>query len=454
MSSDTLTPTSSAKTPPGPSGSFFGGVMADFARDIPDFILRTSREYGDVSRFRVGPMQLYMLTHPDDIETVLVKEHQRFKKDRITLSLEEVLGWGLVTSSGDLWKRQRKLTAPLLQRRQIAHYAETMVESARRHIATWEAGTVRDTHHDLTEITLAVVLGTLFDAQNVAFEHERVGQAIETVMVEFQNILDSWRRFAPRWLPHAVRRRMHAGVREVDKLVGDIIRTTRERGAEGDDLVSRMLKARYDDNTTISDKQLRDEVTTMVVAGHETTALALTWALHLLSDHESVATRLAAEVDAVVGSRAATFDDVAGLVYTDAVIREAMRLYPPVWCIGRAPLEPVEFRGFRLPKGAEIFIPQWVVHRDPRWYDEPDVFRPQRWLDGQLDRMPRFAYFPFGGGPRVCIGNHFAMVEAVLILATIVQRFRLVRLAGHPVATLPSITLRAKHGLKMTLHAR
>lgn len=445
---------SKARRPPGPSGGLFWGVMRDFSRDIPDFILRTARDYGDVTSFRVGPVRVYMLSHPDDIETVLVKEHKRFDKDQITLSLEEVLGWGLVTSSGDLWRRQRKLAAPLLQRRQIAQYADVMVAQTRRELERWEADSVRDTHADVMGLTLDIVLRTLFDAPDLDDVHARAGDAIETVMVQFQTMLDTWRRFAPRWLPHQSRRKLRGGVRALDEIVHRIIEETRGRGADGDDLVSRLLSARYDDGSSISDKQLRDEVITMVIAGHETTAMALTWAWYLLSEHPAVRQRLEAEVDEVLQGRAATFEDVARLEFTDAVIREAMRIYPPVWAMGRAPRETVTFRGYEIPRGAEIFIPQWVVHRDPRWYEDPEAFLPERWLDGLAKRIPRFAYFPFGGGPRICIGNHFATMEAVLILATVAQRFRLDHVAGHPVATLPSITLRVRHGLKMTVRAR
>jgi cytochrome P450 len=212
-----------------------------------------------------------------------------------------------------------------------------------------------------------------------------------------------------------------------------------------------LLAAQDVDGSQMTDKQIRDEVITLFLAGHETTALALSWAFYLLSQHPEVEARLAAELRDVLGARAPTLEDVPQLTYTEQVITETMRLYPPAWSIGREAIEPVEIHGYRVPVGAQVWMSQWVVHRDPRWFDDAESFRPDRWADGLAKRLPKFAYFPFGGGPRICIGNSFAMMEATLLLARIAQRFRPTLAPGARVATFPSITLRPRYGMKMQI---
>jgi cytochrome P450 len=262
-----------------------------------------------------------------------------------------------------------------------------------------------------------------------------------------------WFRFLD-YLPLPSSRRYWRAIDRLDRIIYRIIQSHRAEGRDRGDLLSRLLAARDEDGAGMTDRQLRDEVVTLVLAGHETTALVLFYTFYLLSQSPDAEERLAAELRAVLPNRSPTAADVPNLKYTEWVVREAMRLYPPAWGIAREALADCEIGGYRVPKGTQIFMTQWLVHRDARWFDDPEVFRPERWDNDLIKRLPRCAYFPFGDGPRVCIGNHFAMMEAVLILATIARRYRLSVEPGQTLELLPSITLRPKHGLRMRVRAR
>jgi cytochrome P450 len=325
-----------------------------------------------------------------------------------------------------------------------------MVEQAEGMLRSWRDGEVRDPHHDLMRLTLGIVARTLFDAEIVG-DAEVVGESLAIVMNHFMT--------PTRWFPQIDRlplpasRRYWDAIHRIDEIIYRIIREHREGSRDPGDLVSRLLAARDDDGRGMTDRQLRDEVVTLVLAGHETTALSLFFTFYLLDRWPDARGRLEAELRGVLGERPPTAADVPRLKYTEWVVRESMRLYPPAWGIGRQALVDCEVGGYHAPRGTQFLICQWLVHRDARWFDQPEVFRPERWDHELIKRLPRCAYFPFGDGPRICIGNHFAMMEAVLILATIARQFRLSIEPGQTLELLPSITLRPRHGLPMRVQA-
>jgi cytochrome P450 len=438
-------------SPPGPKGSILLGSTFAYLRDPMEFVAQAKRDYGDIVWLRLGNLRTYLVSHPEQIEYVLRTHADNFMKDKLTRWLIPLLGEGLLTSEGTFWRRQRRLAQPAFQHQQIERYAAVMVEHTERMLATWHDGEVRDPHEDLMHLTLGIVAKTLFDAE-LAEDAETVGYSLDVVMNHFMSPM-RWFRFLD-YLPIPSSRRYWRAIGRLDEIIYKIIRSHRAEGRDRGDLLSRLLAARDEDGAGMTDRQLRDEVVTLVLAGHETTALVLFYTFYLLSRSPEAEERLAAELRAVLPDRSPTAADVPNLKYTEWVVREAMRLYPPAWGIAREALADCEIGGYHVPKGTQIFMTQWLVHRDARWFDDPEVFRPERWDNDLIKRLPRCAYFPFGDGPRVCIGNHFAMMEAVLILATIARRYRLSVEPGQTLELLPSITLRPKHGLRMRVQAR
>lgn len=439
------------KYPPGPKGGPLLGNTLEYLRDQLGYVERAKRDFGDVVQLRLGPLRTYLVSHPADIESILRGHPEDFHKDKMTRWLIPLVGEGLLTSEGSYWKRQRKLAQPSFQHQQIQRYGEVMVDQTEASIASWRDGEVRDPHTDLMRLTLAIVARTLFDAE-LSGDAEAVGESLETVMNHFMSPL-RWFPLAD-YLPLPSSRRYWAAIRRIDEIVYRLIRERREAGVDTGDLVSRLLAARDEEGQGMTDRQLRDEVVTLVLAGHETTALALFFIFVLLDRWPEARNRLNAELDEVLGDRAPTAADVPRLKYTEWVVREGMRLYPPAWGIAREALVDCTVGGFDAPRGTQLFITQWLVHRDARWFDEPEVFRPERWDNDLVKRLPRCAYFPFGDGPRICIGNHFAMMEAVLVLATIARRFELRIEPGQTLELWPSVTLRPRHKLLMRVTRR
>jgi cytochrome P450 len=362
-------------------------------------------------------------------------------KDDFTRRLSVVVGNGLLTSEGDFWRRQRRLAQPAFHHHRVRTYGDVMVRHAERAVSRFVPGETRDLHAEMMRLTLDIVAETLFGVDIGSAAHE-IGEALEILSSRF----GGYDVLVPLWVPTPANRRIRRALARLDEIVYGIIRG---RGSEEDrgDLLSMLLAATTEDGGGMSDVQLRDEVVTLLLAGHETTALVLTYTLHLVGSDQRVAGVLRGEIDRVLGARSATVADLPALGYADRVVREAMRLYPPVWAIGREVRERCTVAGYDLPAGTQLWMAEWVVHRDPRYFPEPELFRPERWEDDLAKRLPRFAYFPFGGGQRVCIGNAFAMMEAVLLLATIVQRTRLV--PEKPLSFRPSVTLRPSGPVRM-----
>ena len=443
---------SDARLPPGPRGHWLSGNLPEFRSGRLDFFDRCVREYGDVVRLRFGPRRIYIVAHPDLIEEVLLTRSRDFIKHFALRLNPLVLGKGLLTSESDFWLRQRRLIQPAFQKGRINAYAGDMLAAAERVLGEWQPGERRDVLTEMERLTLSIAARTLFGADVGAEAHE-VSSALEFLQQSFL------KRFGgtlilPQWLPTPHNLRVRKAVRRLDAIVYRFIAERRKNSADRHDLLSMLLRARDEDGSRMNDRQLRDEAMTLFLAGHETTALTLSWTWYLLATHPEVEEKLVAEVNAVLGERAATGEDVPRLCYTEQVIQESMRILPAVYTVGREALREMELGGFRVPKGTTLLMPQWVVHRDPRFWDEPETFRPERWGEARVKEMPHFAYFPFGGGPRVCVGNNFAILEAVLLLATIAQRFRFTVVPDHVVERLPTFTLRPKNGIVFAVTPR
>ncbi len=448
-----MTPTAT-KLPPGPKGRYLVGNLLDYSRDPLKFLTRCAREHGDVVLLKFPGPPAYLLAHPDHIEQVLVKDNRNFVKDRVTRRQLNILGEGLLTSDGDFWRRQRRLAQPAFHRERINKYAGTMVAYTERMLEGWRNGERKDIHRDMMRLTLAIVAKTLVDA-DISDEAEDVGDAIGAVMAHFSDQGTSvFLRMLPDNVPTPSNLRYRRARRELEEFIYGIIEARRRSGWDTGDLLSMLLHATDEDGNRMSDDQLRDEVMTIIMAGHETTAIALSWTWRLLALHPEVERKLHSELDEQLGDSAPAVEDLPYLTYTNAVLKESMRLYPPAWAIGREAVEDCEIGGYHVPAKTQLFISQYVVHRDPRFFENPDAFDPDRWTGGLEKRIPKYAYFPFGGGPRLCIGQSFAKMEAALVLATIARRFR-IRLSGERDSIpQPSITLRPKNGIQVVLEER
>jgi len=440
-----------AKLPPGPSSTSWTGSFKDYSRDPLGYLTALVREYGDISTLRYYNFRVYFVNHPDLIEAVLVTQNRKFIKGRILRANRRLFGNGLLTSEGDFWLRQRRLAQPAFHRTRIASYAETMVRFAERLTGDWKHGEERDIHVEMMRLTLQIVAKTLFDA-DVDGEAQQVGHALEAIMElnsDFRKLI-----LMPPWLPTPRNIKASMATRRLDKIIFRFIEQRRASGKDTGDLLSMLLAAQDEDGWRMNDQQLRDEAMTIFLAGHETTANALSWTWLLLAQNPACEEKLQAELATLLGGRTPSLEDLPNLRYVGHVISESMRLYPPAWGMARVAVEDVEIGGYPIPKGCGVSLAQWSVHRDARWFDSPLEFRPERWEGDLAKRLHRFAYFPFGGGPRQCIGNNFALMEATLLLATIAQRFRIGIVPTHPVVPMPSITLRPRYGIRASLHQR
>ena len=439
--------------PPGPKGTLIAGNLRDFAAHRLDFFVKVAREYGDLASFRFGPRRVFLASHPDLIEQVLVTDAKHYVKHFGARNYKPVLGNGLVTSEGDFWLRQRRLSQPAFLKHRVLTYAPVMSDLTRDMLARWRPGLAVDVHYEFSQLTSAIALKTLFGLDDPGDREsfvESLRSAFDLLSDRFRTILNF-----PMWVPTTRNLRTRRAIAHLYRVVDGFIAQGRARKVPGDDLLSRLVAARDEDGSGMTEAQLRDEAMTLYLAGHETTALTLTWTWYLLATHPAAEAKLAEEWSRVLGGRSPTPDDLANLPYTDAVLTEAMRVYPPVYLIGREATCDLELGGYRVKKGYTIFMSQWVSHRDPRYFGpDPEAFRPERWLDGLAKRLPKYAYYPFGGGPRVCIGNTFALMEAAILLATVGQRYRFTLDPGAVIDTNPQITLLPADGIPATLARR
>lgn len=508
---------SARKLPPGPPGwPILGNIPFPGADWLAGFE-RAARNFGDVVYFQFLHVPMILLVHPDDIESVLLTNPANFFKSRDYRALAKVLGNGLLTSEGEAWRAQRRMLQPAFRRDNILSYAPVIVACAEKMLSGWCDGETRDVHQEMMALTLDIVGKALFGA-DVLRSAGRVGFALETAMKQFTRIA-GWAFLLPENFPVPGTWRMRRATRQLDEVIYGIIherRARQENSGEGNssDLLGTLLEIRDGDGRPLSDLQLRDNLMTLFLAGHETTAIALSWTWFLLAENPEAERGLHSELDEVLQGRRPGAEDLRRLPFTEMVIKESMRLYPPAWGIGRHSRTEFEVGGYTIPPRTNIFMLQWVTQRDPRWFAEPERFWPERWreevsrgseaslqngesstkgssltppeagnrasgtlsprhfeasipvgqeksarnsalTDGlQNQKRPRFSYFPFGGGPRVCIGAGLAMMEATLLLATIAQRYRFSLVSEHPIELFPSVTLRPRNGIRVALHHR
>lgn len=453
----------SPRAVPGPKGSFLVGSGLTVLRDPLRSFLEATRAYGDVVKFKLGPFDYVLLNSAEGVKHLLIDQAKNYVKSRSYDGLRLVLGEGLVTSEGDYWRKQRKLSQPAFHKERLAAFAAMMVSDTRSMLDRWtrEGATEVDMHEEMMRLTYRIVARTLCgvdvdpEAGAARTSAHAMGEAIATALRFANDYAESLVRL-PLWWPSPAHFRFRRAAKVLDELVLGIIDERRRNpdGARGD-LLELLMAARYDDGTGMTDRQLRDEVMTIVLAGHETTATALTWTWTLLSQHPDVARKLQAEVDAVLGDRIPTFEDVPKLRYVAMVVQESMRLYPPVWVFERQALADDVILGYAIPKGTVVAVSPYVLHRNPRYWDNPEGFDPERFSPETVaqsgDRRPKHAYLPFSVGPRQCIGNSFALMEAQLVVAMTARRFRPSLVPGHKVEPDPKVTLRPKHPLPMTL---
>jgi cytochrome P450 len=437
-----------SRRPPGPPGVGLFGNLSEFSADRLGALTRWARDHGDLVSARFGPRWILFANHPDLVEDVLVHQNRKFIKHYRLRQARQTLGQGLLTSEGELWRSQRKLAQPAFHRDRIAAYGRLMVGFTERMLASWTDGQVRDIQVDMMRLTLEIVSKSLFGAE-IGGESAQVSEAMETLMHCFIKSTAS-PVVIPRWLPTPMNLKVARCVRRLERILFAIIAERRRDGEDRGDLLSMLLHAQDEESgRRMTDRQLRDECMTLFLAGHETTANTLAWAWYLLAGHPGAEARLHAELDDVLGGRPPTVDDLPSLSLTGNIVNETLRLYPPGWMLGREATERLELGGYDIRLGTTVFMTAYCIQRDPRWFDAPEAFRPERWADGLIQRIPRYAYFPFGGGPRICIGNNFALMEATLVLATIAQEYRLRLAPDAVVSPMASMTLRPAQGVMM-----
>src|SRR5919106_5349651 len=473
------------KYPPGPNYKMPGKLIRQFIREPIKTLSTISQKYGDISYFKLGPKQhVYLINNPDYIEKVLIYDHRNFKKGKRLQVAKSLLGEGLVTSEGDFHNRQRRLIQPIFHPRQIMSYANIMTDYAIRFRERWKDEDIVDISQEMMELTLGIICKSVLN-YDVESEAKQVGKAL-TITRNYSRRLQSPIGHILDKIPILpAPKGAREAIKELDSMVYGLISDRRRRhqqdGSDNkrfDDLLSRLLEAQDSNlagpasldsaqsssNGKMSDIQVRDEVMTIFIAGHETTANALTWTFYLLSQYPNVEKKLHDEIDSVLGainnrndhvvSKIPTPDDIPKLQYTEKVSRESMRLYPPVWTMGRYVENDYHVGEYTIPAGSSILMSQYVMHHDPRYYEEPEQFNPDRWTAKFKTDLPRFSYFPFGGGIRGCIGEPFAWMEGILIIATIAQKWKMRLVPDQRIKLDPAITLRPKYGMKMKMIRR
>lgn len=439
------------KVPPGPKGKGAANLLA-IQRDPTTFLTKLAREYGDIVRFRLGPAEVFFLNHPLYVKEVLQGRDWNFVKALGAKKMKQLLGDGLLTSEGYFHRRQRLLAQPAFHTQRITKYAEIMVEYGRRARERWREGETLDIAEEMGRVTMAIVAKTLFDT-DVESEAKEIGAALTAVLQMFSALGGPFSEILQRLsLPRSKRFE-----RAQAQLVGTVERIIQERRASQEDrgdLLSTLLSAQDAEGGGMSDELVRDEVMTLFLAGHETTANALAWTWYLLSQHQEAEAKFHAEIDSVLAGRLPSAGDIPRLPYTEMVFSEVIRLYPPAWVLRRQALSDFKIGGYVLPAGSYVVVSQYVLHRDARFYPEPLKFDPERWTPDKMAARPKFAYFPFGSGTRLCIGQPFAWTEGLLLMATFAQQWKLRLAPAHQVGLHPSLTLRPKNGMPMTLERR
>mgnify|MGYP001293431756 FL=1 len=448
-----MKPSAKYHLPPALKTDLFGGHFWSFRKAPTEFLTKLAR-LGDVTSFRMGPQQGYFLTDPEMVRDLLVVNAHKFKKGRALQRAKNLLGEGLLTSEGEFHLRQRRMIQPAFHRARIAEYAQSMVEYADKMCESWQDSEVRDIDKDMMHLTLQIVAKTLFSA-NVEDDANEIGASM-TAMVELFNYMllpfSEWLQKLP--LPQS--KRFKNAKNTLNSVIYSIINARRRSGEDTGDLLSMLLMAQDEaDGTGMTDEQIRDEALTLFLAGHETTANAMTWTWYLLSQNREKEAKLHEELDRVLGRRLPTIDDLPNLKYAEAILAESMRLFPPAWAIGRLSLEDHEFGGYAIPERSLILISPYITHRDTRFWEKADEFIPERWEKLSVKEAgQRNIYFPFGGGIRRCIGESFAWTEGILLLATLARKWKLKMVPEQKIGLQPMITLRPKYGMRMQCQNR
>jgi cytochrome P450 len=443
------------RIPPGPKGWPFVGVAFEMRKDPLEGLRRFAQEYGDVVRFFAIGRERILLANPEFVQQVLVLEHSKFHKSELTRQIAgPLLGNGLLISEGEFWRRQRRLEQPAFHRARINEYASTMASLAEAHIRDWRDGDVRDVAAEMMELTLNVAVQTLFGT-TLPGEAHRVAESM-TFLMRYSMARNRLPYKIPENWPTPKNRRARRELAAMDAIIYKIIaeRQAEKNSVAHHDLLALLMDAMDEDGSHMTPQQLHDEAITLFIAGHETTAQMLSWTWHALSQNPQIAALLREELTGVLSGRPPGGADLARLPYLQAVMNETLRLYPPAYITAREAIEPVALGGYEFTTGTAFLLSQWVSHRSPRFFAEPDAYKPERWLDGLAARLPPGAYLPFGDGPRRCIGQGFALLEAATVIGLLAQRFDFSLVPGQTIIAEPLVTLRPKSGIRMQLHAQ
>lgn len=443
-------------TPPlsSPPGHWLLGNLPAYNADPLGFVTAAGREYGAIVPLRMGPLSAVLLNDPAAIESVLVDKNRSFHKARGVRRLRTLLGEGVLLTEGEFWLRERRLMQPAFHRATVARYADTMVARTTALADRWSATDVIDVVPEMRRLTLEIAAQSLFGTDLTDEEIRLVGDALDIAGAQLQTRVSSLLMFVPDWLPTPGNRRMNSAIRRLDRVVYRIIHDRRRSTEKRDDLLALLMAETDEQGEQMSDRQLRDEVITLLVAGHETTALTMTWTLYLLARHSAVDTKLAAELgDVLEGGRPPTLDDLPRLAYAAQIISETLRLFPAGYVTAREAVEDVAIEGYAIRKGTIVLMSQWARHRDAEVFPEPEAFEPERWVDGLEKRLRRGDYFPFGMGPRQCIGAAFASLELALVLATLRRRFRFELTSSDEVQAVPIVALHPDRPIRLRLAA-
>lgn len=439
--------------PPGPQGLPLIGNIPQYAHDPFSFMTQCQREYGDISHFHLGPYDMYQVTDPAMIEQVLVDCDGDFSKpDFQANAFSQLLGNGLLASEGEFWRRQRQRIQPAFDPDHIATATELMTEYAEELISEWDEGQMIDVYAEMGRVTVKIITAAMMDVRLSDSTVKEIQDRLDPLGRRFEPSATNY--LLPTWIPTKGNREYLTAISDIEDILNQILEMrSKSDDSEHDDLVS-LLRQAQENEDEVTDKLIRDELVTILLAGHDTTALALTYTWYLLDQYPRVETKLHEELDRVLNGRTPTLHDLQDLEYTEQVIKESMRLYPPVYVIFREALAPIQLDGFQVPTGAQVVLPQWVVHRDSHHYEDPEVFAPERWSSKKTAKRPTYSYFPFGGGSRSCIGKHFSMVEAQLLLATVAQHYRLSSVGSQSLTLRPSLTMHPEEPIELILRER
>jgi cytochrome P450 len=446
--------TSGTSRPPGPRGLPLIGEARSFARDPLAFLSAAADRYGDIVNFRLGRLDVFFVRHPDYVREVLITQRASFTMTSLRAKINAVVGEGLFTSRGELHARQQRLMLPVFRKSRIEAYAGQMAELSQRMRDQWQAGDTIDIADEMMKLTMLIAAQALFE-QDIGGDTQSVSRNIGITLEFFTRLSSPFLKLSLA-LPLPATLRFKKAVRDLDAVIYRMIERRRDTAATGKDLLSLLMQAKDDEtNVQMTEKQLRDEVLTLLIAGHETTANVLAWTFYLLAQRPDAERRMHAEAKAVLGGRSAFgAADLERLVYTRRVMQEGLRLYPPGWFVGRQAQADVRIGGYTVPQGAVVLVSQYVTHRDARFFADPHQFKPERWEGDLEERLPRGAYFPFSAGDRHCIGEGFAWQEALLILATLAERWRFELVPGQQIRPRPSVTLRPDRPIRMIVHPR